>query len=315
MDGSGLELNSPIPPHPALSHYGGEGKGEGEIAPRLPAWLRRPLSRGPGVNRLRGLLNDLELNTVCESARCPNLSECFSKGTATFMILGDTCTRRCGFCAIEQGRPQAVNEREPEDVAEAALEMGLRHVVITMVARDDLQDGGAGQVAKVIKAIRRKNETILIEVLISDLRGDRANLETILDEEPDILNHNVETVVRLHPAVRPQARYERSIQLLRWVKEKKETIWTKSGLMLGLVETPNEVIAVLKDLRNAGCQLLTLGQYLQPVLSRLSVAEFIKPDQFKWYEEKAYELGFSSVASGPLVRSSYHAENQFKGVK
>ncbi|MBI1977021.1 MAG: lipoyl synthase [Candidatus Omnitrophica bacterium] len=279
---------------------------------RLPPWLKRPLSHGPGVNRLRTLVGGLSLHTVCESARCPNLSECFSKGTATFMILGDVCTRRCGFCAIDQGRPLPVDEKEPEHVAQAALEMGLRHVVITAVARDDLKDGGAGQFAKVIEAIRKKDKAILIETLISDLRGNEVHLETILAAGPDILNHNLETVVRLHPWVRPQARYERSIGLLRRAKEKRETIWTKSGLMLGLGETPDEVIEVLRDLREAGCQLLTVGQYLQPASDRLKVVEFIHPDQFKWYEEKAYEMGFSSVASGSFVRSSYHAEENFR---
>ena len=228
------------------------------------------------------------------------------------MILGDVCTRRCGFCAIDQGKPMWVDEQEPEHVAEAVLKMRLRHVVITAVARDDLKDGGAGQFAKVIEAIRERDRTILIEVLISDLRGNESHLEIILEAGPDILNHNLETVIRLHSLVRPQARYERSIELLRRSKAKRKTIWTKSGLMLGLGETSGEVVEVLEDLSEAECQLLTLGQYLQPTSGCLKVVEFISPDQFKWYEQKAYEMGFSSVASGPFVRSSYHAEEQFR---
>ena len=278
---------------------------------RLPPWLKRPLSYGEGMNRLQNLLRELNLHTVCESARCPNISDCFSKGTATFMISGDVCTRRCGFCAIPQGRPLPLEASEPEHLAEAVKKMKLRHVVITSVARDDLRDGGAGQFAKVIKAVRQWVPSIVIEVLIPDFRGSEEHLEKVISENPNILNHNIETVPRLYSHVRPQARYERSIELLKNVKEKKETILTKSGLMLGLGETKSEVREVLLDLRKASCDMLTMGQYLQPVSERLRVIEFIHPDQFKQYEEEAYEMGFSSVASGPFVRSSYHAERTY----
>ena len=278
---------------------------------RFPPWLHRSLSQGSGMNHLRGLLRELELHTVCESARCPNISECFSKGTATFMILGDICTRRCGFCAIGQGRPLQLDPEEPLRLAEAVAQLGLQHVVVTSVARDDLNDGGADHFSRVIEAIRKRNPEVRIEVLIPDFRGSESALEKVLMSQPDILNHNIETVPRLYSLVRPQADYRRSLELLINVKKRDPIIWTKSGLMLGLGESMDEVLEVLKHLRLVECQMLTIGQYLQPDLQRLPVVEYIPPSQFEWLKKKAYQMGFSSVASGPLVRSSYHAQENF----
>jgi lipoic acid synthetase len=277
--------------------------------PRLPEWLRLKLPTTDTFGRTRNLLDDLRLHTVCESAKCPNHWECWSKGTATFMIAGDRCTRACGFCAVSTAKPLALEADEPQRVAEATRRMGLKHVVITAVARDDLDDGGAEHFRQTIEAVRAKNPGIIIEVLVPDFLDKDFAIDAVLAAEPRIYNHNLETVRRLTPSVRHRATYDRSLSVLRKVKQKRgDTIYTKSGLMLGLGETEEELFTALDDLRAAECDMLTLGQYLQPTLRHLPVVEFIPPAKFEEYGERARRLGFAHVASGPMVRSSYHAE-------
>lgn len=271
----------------------------------FPAWLRRRIEP---TSFTRSVLEELHLNTVCESARCPNLPECFSRHTATFMILGETCTRRCTFCAIPRGLPAEPEETEPGRVMEAVRRLQLTHVVITSVARDDLLDGGASHFAEVITEIHRMLPEVTVEVLTPDFKGETAAIEKVVRAGPDIYNHNLETVARLQKKIRPYARYERSLEVLRQVKRLSPAIWTKSGLMVGLGEDVEEVVQSMEDLRGAGCEILTIGQYLQSDRSNVPVAEFITPDQFQDYEEKAYGLGFSYVFSGPFVRSSYLAD-------
>ena len=279
-----------------------------ESRPRLPDWLRIRLPTSDSFARTRSLLAELKLHTVCESARCPNHWECWSKGTATFMIGGDRCTRACGFCAVTTAKPFALEADEPLRVAEAARRMRLRHVVITAVARDDLADGGADHFRRTIEAVRTLSPDIVIEVLTPDFLDRDAAIETVLAARPHIFNHNLETVRRLTPSVRSRATYDRSLSVLRKVKTKRgDDTYTKSGLMLGLGETEPEVLAALRDLRSAGCDLLTLGQYLQPTLRHLPVVEFVPPGRFDEFGQRAREMGFGHVASGPLVRSSYHA--------
>ena len=277
--------------------------------PRLPEWFRLKLPTASAYFATRNLIDDLNLHTVCESARCPNHWECWSKGTATFMIAGDRCTRACGFCAVDTRRPMALEADEPERVAEATRRMGLKHVVITAVARDDLPDGGAEHFQKVIVRVRAVNPGIVIEVLTPDFQDDDAAIDTVLSARPEIFNHNLETVRRLTPAVRSVATYERSISVLKKVKQRAPELHTKSGLMLGLGETGEELHQALRDLREARCDILTLGQYLQPSQKHLPVAEFIHPDKFAEHKEIAEAMGFLHVASGPLVRSSYHADD------
>jgi lipoic acid synthetase len=274
-----------------------------------PSWLWRRISaeREEAVRRMEQLLSDLGLHTVCQEALCPNLPECFGQGTATFMILGDVCTRNCRFCAVKKGRPQPPDPEEPERVAEAAVRLHLQHVVVTSVTRDDLPDGGAGHFAATVRAVRRRLPGARVEVLIPDFRGSLAALETVLDAGPDVVNHNVETVPRLYPVIRPQADYRRSLGVLSWVKARSPQTATKSGLMLGLGEQVAEVLQVLYDLREAGCDLLTLGQYLQPTERQSPVARYISPEEFAEYRAKAEAMGFRGVAAGPLVRSSYQA--------
>jgi lipoyl synthase len=283
--------------------------------PRLPDWLRIRLPTSDTFAQTRRLLDELKLHTVCESAQCPNHWECWSKGTATFMIAGDRCTRACGFCAVSTAKPLPLDADEPQRVAEAARRMQLRHLVITAVARDDLADGGAGHFARTIEAVRAANPRTVIEVLVPDFNDSDAAIEAVLAARPDIFNHNLETVRRLTPTVRHRATYDRSLSVLRKVKDKLGgTIYTKSGLMLGLGETEPEVMTALEDLRRAGCDLLTLGQYLQPTLKHLPVAEFVSPELFADYGRQAGEMGFVHVASGPMVRSSYHADEFIPGV-
>jgi len=277
--------------------------------PRLPDWLRTRLPTSDRFARTRSLLDELKLHTVCESAKCPNHWECWSRSTATFMIAGDRCTRACGFCAVTTARPRALEADEPMRVAEAARRMRLRHVVITAVARDDLADGGAEHFRRTIEAVRGLNPGIVIEVLVPDFNDRDAAIETVLAADPQIFNHNLETVRRLTPSVRSRATYDRSLSVLRKVKARRGgAIYTKSGLMLGLGETEAEVMVALEDLRRAGCDLLTLGQYLQPTLRHLPVVEFVAPEIFDAYGRVARDLGFVHVASGPRVRSSYHAD-------
>jgi lipoyl synthase len=276
--------------------------------PRLPEWLRIKLPTSDTFARTRGLLNELKLHTVCESAKCPNHWECWSKGTATFMIAGDRCTRACGFCAVTTAKPLALEADEPARVAEATRRMRLKHVVITAVARDDLPDGGAEHFRRTIEAVRSLSPGIVIEVLTPDFNGRDESIDAVLVAGPHIFNHNLETVRRLTPSVRHRATYERSLGVLGKVKTRGgESIYTKSGLMLGLGETEEELFEALEDLREVGCDLLTLGQYLQPTLRHLPVAEFVPPVKFAAYKGVAEKMGFAHVASGPLVRSSYHA--------
>jgi lipoic acid synthetase len=277
--------------------------------PRLPAWLRFQLPTRDTFAKTKALLADLRLHTVCESAKCPNHWECWSQGTATFMIAGDRCTRACGFCAVSTAKPLPLEGDEPARVAEGARRMRLKHVVITAVARDDLADGGAEHFQRTIEAVRGAVPGIIIEVLVPDFNERDLSIETVLSANPHIFNHNLETVRRLTPQVRSRATYERSLAVLAKVKSRRgRNIFTKSGLMLGLGETSEELHQALVDLRQAGCDILTLGQYLQPTRDHLPVIEFIPPARFAEYGQQAREMGFVHVASGPMVRSSYHAD-------
>ena len=277
--------------------------------PRLPEWLRIKLPTSDTFSHTRALLDELKLHTVCESAKCPNHWECWSKGTATFMIAGDRCTRACGFCAVSTAKPFALEADEPARVAEATRRMRLKHVVITAVARDDLADGGAEHFRKTIEDVRKLNPGIVIEVLVPDFNERDDAIETVLAANPHIFNHNLETVRRLTPSVRSRATYDRSLSVLRKVKARRgDSIYTKSGLMLGLGETAEELLVAMEDLRGAGCDILTLGQYLQPTMKHLPVSEFVSPEKFQEYGERARGMGFVHVASGPMVRSSYHAD-------
>jgi len=277
--------------------------------PRLPAWLHTRLPITDSFAHTRALLDELRLHTVCQSAACPNHWECWSKSTATFMIGGDRCTRACAFCAVTTAKPFPLEADEPARVAEATQRLRLRHVVITAVARDDLADGGADHFRRTIEAVRALNPATVIEVLTPDFNAREASIETVLAANPHIFNHNLETVRRLTPVTRSRATYDRSLSVLGKVKAKSGmTIYTKSGLMLGLGETEEELFTALADLRRAGCDLLTLGQYLQPTLRHLPVVEFVTPEKFAEYGARAREMGFRHVASSPMVRSSYHAD-------
>jgi len=276
--------------------------------PSRPDWLKIKIPAGEEFARLKNLMSEQRLHTVCEEARCPNMAECWNAGTATFMILGDVCTRSCGFCNVKTGRPVGLDLEEPYRVADAIRIMGVKHAVITSVNRDELADGGAEVFAETIRQTRIVNPNITIEVLIPDFQGVKWALDIVLHEKPDILNHNTETVPRLYRRVRPQAKYERSLLVIKWAKE--AGMLTKSGLMLGLGETVDEVLQVMEDLRANGCDILTLGQYLQPTKEHLPVERFVHPDEFKILKLRGLEMGFKHVESGPLVRSSYHAAGQ-----
>jgi lipoyl synthase len=281
--------------------------------PRLPEWLRVRLPTTDGFAHTRALLDELKLHTVCQSAKCPNHWECWTRGTATFMIAGERCTRACGFCAVTTAKPLPLETDEPERVAEATRRMRLKHVVITAVARDDLPDGGANHFRRTIEMVRKLNPGIIIEVLTPDFNDRDPAIEDVLAARPQIFNHNLETVRRLTPAVRSRATYDRSLSVLNKVKARLgDDIFTKSGLMLGLGETEPELMTAFSDLRAVGCNILTLGQYLQPTLHHLPVVEFVSPDRFADYGERARQMGFVHVASGPMVRSSYHAD-EFEG--
>lgn len=277
--------------------------------PRLPVWLRRALPTEHTFSQTRGLLDELNLHTVCESAKCPNHWECWSKGTASFMIAGDRCTRACGFCAISTLKPLPLDPEEPHRVAEAAARMKLKHVVITAVARDDMKDGGAEHFKQTIEAVRTRCPDMVIEVLTPDFLLKEEAVDAVLSARPHIFNHNMETVQRLTPEVRSRATYERSLGLLAMVRERADyRVYTKSGLMLGLGETETELIETMDALRQVDCDILTLGQYLQPTLKHLPVKEYIPPEMFDQLGQIAGEKGFVHVASGPMVRSSYHAD-------
>lgn len=275
--------------------------------PALPRWLKRPLPKAGGIGFTRDLIADLNLETICESGKCPNRNECWSRKTATFMVLGETCTRPCGFCAVKRGRPEDVAEDEPERLAEASARMGLRHVVITSVTRDDLPDGGADHFRRCILAVRERTGAT-VEVLTPDFNGDESAIDIVLDAKPEVFNHNMETVNRLQQFVRRKAQYEVSLKVLDYVKKKAPDIRTKSGLMLGLGETTEEILETLADLRQANCDLITMGQYLQPSPRHLPVINYLTPEEFDRLGELARRLGFVDVASGPFVRSSYHAD-------
>ena len=281
---------------------------------RLPSWAKKTLGPLGALHEMKSILRKRNLHTVCESARCPNIGECFSKPTATFLILGDVCTRKCRFCSVDKkAHPLAVDTDEPMNIAITAKELGLKHVVVTSVTRDDLPDGGAGQFALTIKAIRDNISRILIEVLTPDFRGDEGALAVVLEARPDIFNHNLETVPSLYSLVRPQADYVRSLEVLK--RSKAAGIITKSGIMVGLGETPSEVREVLKDLKAAGCDAVTIGQYLRPTRENLEVREYVEPEVFKEYEEFGRNLGLRHVYSGPFVRSSYNAEKLIDELK
>ncbi|MGD2126624.1 MAG: lipoyl synthase [Desulfobacteraceae bacterium] len=279
-----------------------------------PPWLKRRIPSGATYQEIHRLLKKSQLHTVCQEACCPNLGECFSQGTATFLILGDRCTRNCRFCAVSHGPLGPPEPQEPDRVAEAVRTMGLHYVVVTSVTRDDLPDGGAGLFAETIKAIRKKTPDARVEVLIPDFQGNSDALKSVVDAHPDVLNHNIETVCRLYPSVRPEAVYQRSIQLLRHAMALDPSTPSKSGLMLGLGESPEEVRETLKDLLDAGCRIVTLGQYLQPSKAHLPVARFLPPEEFQEWREAALSMGFAQVASGPFVRSSYHANELFEAL-
>ena len=280
---------------------------------KRPDWLKVRLPAGENYSDVVKLMRNAHLNTVCEEARCPNLAECWGARTATFMILGEICTRSCGFCNIKMGMPNPVDWDEPRRVAESVKELGLRHAVITSVDRDELKDGGASVFAETIRLIREKSPDCTIEILTPDFKGEEAAFEIIMKNPPDILNHNLETVERLYHAVRPQAKYSRSLELISWFKEKG--LRTKSGIMVGIGETKDEVFGIMDDLRAHGCDIMTIGQYLQPTKEHLPVARYVTPAEFREYKEYGERIGFLAVESGPLVRSSYHADKHARLLK
>ncbi|HLW47067.1 MAG TPA: lipoyl synthase [bacterium] len=279
-------------------------------AERRPEWLKVRLPAGPNFRDLVGVMRTQALHTVCEEARCPNIGDCWERRTATFLILGNVCTRHCAYCAIAHGLPTELDAAEPERLASAVEAMGLRHVVVTSVDRDDLRDGGAGMFARTIRLVRARTPRCSIEVLIPDFKGDPAALDTVLDAEPDILNHNIETVPRLFPAVRSGGRYRRSLDLLARAKARGTRWLTKSGMMVGLGEAADEVLQTMRDLRAVGCDILTIGQYLSPGKDYVPIARYYHPDEFAALKADGLAMGFRHVESGPLVRSSYHADEQ-----
>ncbi len=280
---------------------------------RIPAFARKKYNIGE-LAGVKAKLRELGLHTVCESARCPNIGECFKKPTATFMILGETCTRRCGFCSVKKGKAAPPDPAEPGNIALAARKLGLKHAVITSVTRDDLPDGGAGQFEAVIRILKKEFPEMVVEVLTPDFMGDEAALRKVVLAGPHIFNHNLETVPRLYSRVRPQAVYARSLTVLKNAKAMRPDVYAKSGIMAGLGETEDEVVSVMRDLRDAGCDLLTIGQYLRPSRENLPVSEYVSPDVFEKYAQTGRSMGFLSVASAPFVRSSYNAEEVFSAI-
>ena len=282
------------------------------MIPAKPEWLRKRLPVGAAVQAMEGNLENNRLHTICQEACCPNQGECFSKGVATFLIMGNVCTRNCRFCAVESGTPSALDVNEPMRLAGEVKRLGLRFVVVTSVTRDDLPDGGAGHFARVIEVMHRECPSVGIEVLIPDFQGSRPALKAVVDAAPEVLNHNVETVPRLYASVRPQAAYSRSIEVLREAKALDPSLTTKSGLMVGLGETREEVLKVMVDLRSASCDVITIGQYLSPSACHHPVVEYVRPEIFEKYHRDAMRLGFRDAASGPFVRSSYMAEKYYR---
>lgn len=288
---------------------------ETAVRERKPPWFRARFPAGERFEEIRLLLRDRSLHTVCEEARCPNIGECFNSGTATFMILGDICTRACGFCAVTSGRPAAIDQLEPLRLAQSVEALGLDYAVITAVNRDDVADGGASIFAACIRAIRHRRPGCEVEVLIPDFEGNRDALATVVEAQPAVLNHNTETVAELYPRVRPKGRYARSLELLRRVKELDSTMLTKSGLMVGLGESVDQLHRTFADLRQQGCDLLTVGQYLRPTPKHLPVVRYWHPDEFAALREHGLSLGFAHIEAGPLVRSSYHATEQAEAAR
>ena len=278
---------------------------------RLPPWFKKRIPEPGIMSGMRTLIDGLSLHTICENALCPNIGDCFSRKTATFLLLGDTCTRNCTFCAVKKGVPEAVDEEEPDHLAEAVKRLGLRHIVITSVTRDDLSDGGAAHFAHTIRRLRAEDRALTVEVLVPDFTGSPEAVRLVVDARPEVINHNLETVPRLYPEVRPQADYQRSLELLRLVKELGGRIITKSGLMVGLGETRDEMLRVMTDLREVDCDLITIGQYLAPSSEHHPVVRFVSPDEFSEYERIGLEMGFRAVASAPLVRSSFDATHLY----
>jgi len=289
-------------------------RSENDKPRRKPEWLRQRMPSGPGYGRVNTLLRTRHLHTVCEEANCPNRGECFSNQTATFLILGPKCTRNCRFCAVETGTDGSLDPEEPERVALASEELGLDYVVITSVTRDDLPDGGAGQFAATVESIRNRSPSTLVEVLIPDFLGSRSSLETVLRANPNVINHNLETVERLYPLARPQADYARSLELLRRCREIAPELPVKSGLMLGLGESVPEIEQAIRDLADSGCSILTMGQYLQPSRHHLPVHRYLSPEEFESLKETGHAAGIGQVASGPFVRSSYRARDLYYGI-
>jgi lipoyl synthase len=285
------------------------------MSPALPSFLVKKVPKQENIRRLRALLGDGSLHTVCEEAKCPNIGECFARRTCTFMILGDTCTRSCAFCGVDRGQPLPSDPTEPERLAKAVERLGLSYVVITSVTRDDLADGGAGQFVATLNALRSTFHDLKIEVLIPDFKGDEKALRIVLDARPDVLNHNIETVPRLYPEVRPQADYQRSLTLLANAKRLAPAIYSKSGFMVGLGETKEEVAAVLGDLKSVNCDIVTIGQYLPPSKAHRLPDRYVDPAEFDAYRQLGLKLGLRQVAAGPFVRSSYHAEATINNVK
>lgn len=279
---------------------------------KRPDWLKVKLPSGDNYSDVKNLMRRQKLNTVCEEARCPNIAECWNHRTATFMILGDTCTRSCGFCNVKLGMPTELDLDEPKRVAESVIELDLRHVVITSVNRDELKDGGAAVFKECVRLIREKKPDCTVEILIPDFKGEEYAFNIIMQSPPDILNHNLETVPRLYHVVRPQAKYERSLNLIRWFKN--QNLKTKSGIMVGIGEKPDEVLELMKDLISHGCDILTIGQYLQPTKNHLPVIRFVTPEEFAMYKTEGLKMGFKIVESSPLVRSSYHADEQARAI-
>lgn len=287
---------------------------DSDLPPRFPPWMRKRLNFSDETHRVKALMRKKRLHTVCEEARCPNLFECWAKPTATFMILGDTCTRKCGFCAVATGKPSDVDPLEPDNVADAAAQMGLRHVVVTSVDRDDLPDKGASQFVETVAALRWRVPDASVEILTPDFRGNQRSIERVIGAGADIYNHNIETVPRLYRIARLGADYPWSLKLLRLVADAGLSL-TKSGIMVGLGEKKEEVHEVMRDLCDAGCRILTVGQYLQPTPAHLAVEEFVHPDEFADYERMGLEMGFDYVSSGPFVRSSFNAESVYEAIQ
>lgn len=273
---------------------------------KRPDWLKVKLPTGDNYSDVRNLMREKKLNTVCEEAKCPNIAECWNHRTATFMILGDTCTRSCGFCNVKVGWPSGLDLEEPRRVADVIKQLDLRHAVITSVNRDELVDGGATIFKECIRLLREEKPECTVEILIPDFKGEESAFEIIMQYPPNILNHNLETIKRLYHAVRPQAKYERSLNLIKWFKSK--SLKTKSGIMVGIGETPDEVLELMKDLHSHGCEIMTIGQYLQPTKNHLPVDRFVTLEEFRMYKEEGLKMGFTVVESSPLVRSSYHAD-------